>query len=455
MDRSDLHARRGGFALASAMAAVLVAGCTGQTHVASAGAPVGQSATEKGAKGLETAESRVAKAPRDAGARAALAQAYLDAGRFESAAQTFDDARSLGDKSASIALGSVLAYIGAGRQEDALRVLSESSQVIPVSDYGLALALAGRPDQAVNILTDAVRGGQASARMRQNLAYAYALSGNWGAAHVIASQDLTQDQADARLGEWSRESAPENYRLRVAGLLRAPMVSDPGQPEALALNGPKADAPRMAKADPAPTPAGELPAVGDAAMPLAEANPVPPAPVEARPMQAAVTPMSAPQAAPAPMRMAAYVAPVPEAVRRAPVRPATRPVAAESFRTAFAEQGTIAPRGNHLIQLGSFRTLDAAKRSWATFVARNPRLKGHQMRITQADVNGQRFYRVSAEGFDAGSARTMCSVVKGRGAGCFAYAESKPLPGAVRRSAAAPKSGADTRFAVNDPHSGR
>ena len=53
------------------------------------------------------------------------------------------------------------------------------------------------------------------------------------------------------------------------------------------------------------------------------------------------------------------------------------------------------------------------------------------MVITKANVRGKTYYRVSAAGFGARSAANMCRAVKAKGAGCFAYAEGRPLPGAV------------------------
>ena len=53
------------------------------------------------------------------------------------------------------------------------------------------------------------------------------------------------------------------------------------------------------------------------------------------------------------------------------------------------------------------------------------------MVITEALVKGKRYWRVSAAGYDRASSSAMCGRVKSRGEGCFAYAESRPLPGAI------------------------
>jgi len=46
-------------------------------------------------------------------------------------------------------------------------------------------------------------------------------------------------------------------------------------------------------------------------------------------------------------------------------------------------------------------------------------------------VRGKHYWRVSAAGFGLASSQSMCGRVKSSGEGCFAYAESRPLPGAI------------------------
>lgn len=87
--------------------------------------------------------------------------------------------------------------------------------------------------------------------------------------------------------------------------------------------------------------------------------------------------------------------------------------------------------GTHLVQLGSFGSRDSAERAWGIYAKRYPELTGHQMVISEAVVSGKRYWRVSAGGFDNAGSQAMCSRVKGKGEGCFAYAEGRPLPGAV------------------------
>jgi hypothetical protein len=87
--------------------------------------------------------------------------------------------------------------------------------------------------------------------------------------------------------------------------------------------------------------------------------------------------------------------------------------------------------GTHLVQLGSFASEQGARRAWGIYVQRYPELSGHQMVISEAVVKGKRYWRVSAAGFARASANSMCGRVRSSGNGCFAYAEGRPLPGAV------------------------
>ncbi|WP_204349818.1 hypothetical protein, partial [Klebsiella pneumoniae] len=66
--------------------------------------------------------------------------------------------------------------------------------MIPAADRGLAYALAGDPVKAVEILGPAARAEDATAKTRQNLALALALSGRWAEAKQVASVDVAPDQ---------------------------------------------------------------------------------------------------------------------------------------------------------------------------------------------------------------------------------------------------------------------
>lgn len=384
-------------AITGALAASLLAGCAGGGARADRSATQAQTALAKGRaeKAIPYAESAVQAAPRDAAARATLAQAYLRSGRFASAATTFDDAMQLGDNSARTALGLALAYSGAGDNNAAIAVLDDWRDTIPVSDYGLALALAGDTSRGVALLADAIRGGDNTPKVRQNLAYAYALDGRWREARVMMSQDVPADQIDQRISDWAGTALPEDYQKRVATLLDVPVRADPGQPAVLALtNSPSAEqlaveaaaqAPQVQEA-PAVAVAAELPAQAEVAKPRVTLASFAPALAEPVAAPAAVTP--------------ARVA-----------KPAAARVAASN--------------GTHLVQLGSFSSLQGARRAWGILSARNPALRNYRMTITPAVVGGKNFWRVAAAGLNANSAGGLCSSVKNRGGACFAYAANR------------------------------
>lgn len=430
--------------IAGAIAALAIAGA-GMSQTATAKpspdktAQAAQTALAKGQvdKAIQLAETLVAGSPREPAYRALLGHAYLKAGRFESAVTTFNDAMKLGDNSSRTALGLALSNIAAGKSRDAVAILDDWRDAIPAADLGLALALSGETSRGVAILADALRAGDASAKVRQNLAYAYALDGRWRDARVMAAMDVPADQLDARLGSWAERAKPEDARLRIAGLINAPMRADPGQPTALAL----ADNP----------PAEQLAAEQSGAV-LAAKAPAPAAPVElpaAAPEPAAnlaqYAPVGAPVAAPAPAPAErsfsatfAEAAPAPAAV------PEVRPAMAYKVPAKAAPQRqpvravAVAPvtGGNHAVQLGSFSSPQGARRAWGIYAAKNPELRRFKMVITPAKVRGRNFWRVAAAGFDSRSATGLCGTVKARGGVCFAYSTVRPAP--LARPATAP-----------------
>ncbi|MBT0666794.1 tetratricopeptide repeat protein [Novosphingobium profundi] len=447
MQRTNIQTRHAGFAVCTALAAALLGGFVSHSALArsEAEAVSGEAQADAVSAEIAKAEKRVARSMDSASRRGELANAYLAAGRFESAATSFRDAMTLGDDQPRTALGLALACIGSGRNAEALQVLAKYRDRIPASDLGLAVALAGQPSQGVAILTDVVRGGENSPKSRQNLAYAYALSGQWAQARVIAAQDIPGDQLNARLSEWARTARPQDSAVRVAGLLGTPRQAfDPGQPAALALGGGE-NAPAMAEADPIPVPpamaAAEMPAVEGELPALARPEPMAPMPrATERESAVALAEVSQAPVSAEPNDGVRYVArPVVQRIpevrmgksAQAPARSAVAKVAARAPSAARVAEAAPVVDGTHLVQLGSFRTMEGAQRAWGIFVARDPRLKDHTMRITEALVAGRRYYRVAAEGFDRGAAQTMCSTVKSRGNGCLAYADGRELPGAV------------------------
>ncbi|MES2493421.1 MAG: SPOR domain-containing protein [Pseudomonadota bacterium] len=355
-------------------------------------------------KAVVRAELAVQQAPEAVAARTLLGRAYLAAGRFDSAATALSDAVTLGDTSGSTALALALSHIGQGRFNSAVAVLEGARTELPAGDLGLALALAGDTSRGVAVLTDALRRGENSAKLRQNLAYAFALDGRWQDARVMAAQDVPADQLDQRLAIWALSTLPDRNGERLAGLLGAPVRQDSGQPAALALRSEPA-APLLAAAA-ASVPADvELPVLAVAAMPPAAVVAMQALQMErlpAAPARAAQPPRSATVA----FRSDARV-PMTRVVRPQPIQPVR----------------DISDGRAHYVQLGSFGSEQGARRAWSIYTRQNPSLAAYRMTITPAVVRGQSVWRVAAGGVVSGpAAGGLCASVKARGGACFAYA---------------------------------
>lgn len=398
----------------------------------------------QGDQAVTFAEAAVMADPQNAAYRVTLGSAYMKAGRFQSAATSFQDALTLGETAPKTALSLALAQVASGDKRGAVSTLDQWQNAIDAADLGLALSLAGETQRGVEVLASQVRGGNSSPKMRQNLAYAYALNGDWRAARLMAAEDVPADQLEARLSEWAEVARPEDHHARVAALLAVPMVADSGQPAALALNGNSANA-GLAMNAPSELPAaGELPPAQLAAATSQTGYPLPIAAPEAvsTPLPSRAAPavnsfssaFSEPTAAPAAQELPAVRTVANPVVQ--PVAPAAT-VAPRRSGHAVASSDTAQPvrtaaaSGSHLIQLGSFTSEASAKRAWGIYAKRYPQLSAHDMVITKAVVRGKTYFRVSAAGFERASAGSMCGTVKASGGGCIAWAAGKPLPGAV------------------------
>jgi Flp pilus assembly protein TadD len=442
--------RKIGLVLTSALAAGLLTGCA--THPApradlSASQAEAALAKGKAASAVAHAEAAVQAEPRNASYRAMLGSAYLDAGRFASAETTFNDAMKLGDNSARTALSLALALDGEGKYEKATALLDDWQKQIAPADLGLAYAMSGQPAQGINILAMAIRSGENTVKVRQNLAYAYALAGRWQDARVMASQDIPANLVGDRMEQWAQMVQPEAWQLRVAEMVGAPAgVADPGQPTQLALaNNPGVEqlaSEAAAAADPKDElAANDKPAAAPSAPPPAAPNKELPAVASAAP-DLDVASYPAPRTAqPDDFKSAfATVAPAGGSIAQVTqdaIRFASQPVvhtaavrhgAAPAAHDAVAKEGD----GTHLVQLGSFSSEQGARRAWGIYTKRYPELTDHQMVISEAIVRGKHYWRVSAGGYGLASSRQMCGRVKTTGGdGCFAYAEGHPLPGAI------------------------
>jgi len=427
MDRSiktgRLTAPRLALAVTTAIAGLALAGCT--TTVAPRAEVSSGSAQAALAKGkfdtaIQHAEAAVLADPRKPAFRALLGAAYLKAGRFQSAATSFGDALDLGDTAPRTVLSLALAKIAVGESRAAVAVLDENADVIDPADLGLALSLAGEPQRGTAVLVAAVRGSdEASPKLRQNLAYSYALAGNWRAARVMAAEDVPADQIDARLSQWAAMSGPEMSQQRIAALLGVTPRADDGVPQRLALANFPAPEVMVAEAAAQASPSAAVADAAPATVPsFAQAFAVTEAEPIARYVAAEVAqPLPA---APAPRAQAA-----PRVAGAQQARPAAKPAAVSAPVPAKAS-------GTHLVQLGSFGSKIEAERGWTVIKGKFPQLKDKKPVITQALVNGRTYWRVAADGFGQQSAKAMCGAVKSAGHGCFAYAAASPPAGAVK-----------------------
>lgn len=235
--------------LTTLCASALVAGCAlhqGSERVALAANPQDNPAVlaEVAAHSLQSgdsttaqrlAELAVAADRTDTQAQLVLARTYLAQGRFGQAADLFVAIPETDSRSFKAKLGLAMAKLGAGYQDEAVKVLTSLAKVVGpdmelASDVGLALALANQPTMAIDLLEAVVRQPTADARARQNLALAYALNKDWTQAKTIAAIDLTESQIEAALSQWSKLAvAPVGVRL--ANLMGISAQSNPTGPE--------------------------------------------------------------------------------------------------------------------------------------------------------------------------------------------------------------------------------
>ncbi len=408
-------------AVTTALATCALAGCTGKmapSHAYSAEHAENALIKGKTSKAVKHAEAAVLAAPRDASTRALLGNAYLEDGRFTSAAATFAEAIALGDTAPRTVISYTLAQIAIGDQAGALGTLQRFEAALDPADFGLAVALSGRPDYGVSVLSNALRSGQNTAKVRQNLAYAYALQGNWRAARIMAAEDVPAGEVGNRMAKWAAMIHPEAFTARVASLIGVQPQVDPGQPEMLALtNHPSVDMLAAAELD---EPRAETPHRD-----FAFATELPP-------ISANAVAADSGDAALAEAGLAADTG----AVRFIANEVAQKTVAAFSTPPKPRMTQSTAPSpatrtGDYNVQLGSYLSMSAANEAWKQFQKRYPELGTAERVVTKARVNGKIYYRVAAAGFAKASAQSMCRTVKGKGGGCIAYASGQPLPGAI------------------------
>jgi len=364
------------------------------------------------------AERAVAKTPNDAGFRALLGNAYFAGGRFQSAEAAYKDALTLYSNQPQVVLKLALVEVALGKNGEALSFLEAARDVLDPADYGLAVALAGRPADALPVLETAARAPGADARVRQNLALALALAGDWTNARTVAAQDVPADQVDARIHQWMQLASPKKPSDQVAALVGVtPAAVDPGQPTQLALN--KSDT-RLAQAAPAPQP--QVAEAAPAPQPqLAEAASVSP-PQFAETASAPATPPPAPAVEQAPRLEPVRVAAAAPARKPAPaakpakMQHASAPASRAPVRQAALRRGN----SNAVVQLGSFSNAKSVLAAWNIAAHRYSALRGYApMSARFASPRGTLF-RLSVHGFaSVNEASALCASLRHAGGTCF------------------------------------
>lgn len=402
----------------------------GKPEGAAKSADKARSALEAGkvSKAVGLAEAAVSASPRDGAYRALLGQAYLNDGRFVSAEAALTEALELGVNDSNTILALTLAQIAQGKSREAIALLRTYRDIVPASDTGLALALAGDMDSSIYVLTQAARAPDAEARTRQNLALAFALSGRWAQARILASQDLSPAKIDARMAEWSKLAEQPDGKLRVAALIGVTTQQDMGMPVRLALANfaetqmAAAEAPVvLASADPAPvaTYAPPPPVVTAASairtvelpIPQRDANGIVP-----------VTELPSPAAAPVIMADAAPYRHAPRvAGEAAPARSFTdeaRALAAKFVPQIMAFDAQ-KPSG-WAVQLGAYDSLGIAKEKWGVLKKKNALLASLPASSHAATVHGRVFHRLTVNGIKTrADAVQLCKELNADGQRCF------------------------------------
>ncbi|MDR7155582.1 Flp pilus assembly protein TadD [Sphingobium xenophagum] len=413
-------------AIASLLVATTMVGCTGAAFrpSASVGLPKGDPAKQAAiaekalasrdaTKAIAAAEAAVQLAPDNGAYRQLLGRAYVQAGRFASAQAALSDAMTLGNGDVGTIVSLALVQVAQGRSDDARSLLVAHAERVPAGDYGLAMAMAGDPQEGVRVLSQAIHDPAATARTRQNLAYAYALAGRWKDARMVAGMDMEPLAANKRISDWAQIAEPSLAPMRVAALMGVTIdPNDRGQPVALALSSPSAAAApvEMAQADPMPvveTPAPVQVAVS-APAPVAEAAPVikaDPKPVRVAARDFIIEDRSGkPVAAPKPAVKA---------------QPAAVAPAARMQQVAFIKP-VASGASNWVVQLGAYDSAGIAKEKWMQMAGGNAMLSAFPVLTSQATVNGKIFHRLAISGFASrADAMSACRIVQSRRGQCF------------------------------------
>ena len=369
---------------------------------------------------LAFTEQAVELSPRDVGYRMLLADLYLRNGRFVSAETSFKDVLALNPGNVRASLNLVLTEIALGRTYAATARLDALAETAAPGDVGLAFALAGQPQRAIDLLEPAARAPDADGRVRQNLALAYALAGDWLKARTTAAQDVSPALISERMEQWAAFARPEASWTQVASLLGVTPVEDAGQPVRLAL-APEPDSIGFAQAAvEIEHPIESAPAdLAFAAPPEPEhaviSDPEPVAMPETHYAEAVQTLVEAQPA------VILASAPVVEAPVSAFV-PAKKPrIAGRSERMEEVRAALGATPSRFVVQIGAFSTAANVERAWVQAMKAYPGATERVPLSTTVTIPGRgKFHRLSVSGFDTRTeAVSLCGSIRAKGGACF------------------------------------
>lgn len=364
------------------------------------------------ASAIGPAEDAVALAPRDVAYRTLLADLYLKEGRFTSAEATFKDVLELNPGNRRAALNLALVQTALGKRAAAVGQLDSVADSAAPGDVGLAYALAGQPLRGVELLEVAARAEGATSRVRQNLALAYALAGEWKKARITAEQDLSPAMVTARLEQWAAFAQPSDPSAQVAALIGVKPVADAGQPTRLALapiSSPSASEPvAVAAAEPVVEPVPDFPQQIEvaAAEPIVPDEEIPAIRIETASADSEIQPT--------------YVTAVQSLVESPVVRTADIKVGepVRPFRPAYRAPARTG--GRFVVQLGAFSTPGAVEKAWAGVYRRYAAVADSIPVSTTIQIDGRVLHRLSVSGFGNRSAASrVCQSVKAEGGACF------------------------------------
>lgn len=139
----------------------------------------------------------------DAEARRGLAVALVSTGQAEAAIAEFEKALDRGEDY-RLYNGIGVAYDMLGDHEAAQTYYRTALRLAPASlditnNLGLSLVLEGRYQEGISLLEQAAADPMATARFRQNLAFAYGLAGDKGQARQLAARDLDPGTVERNL----------------------------------------------------------------------------------------------------------------------------------------------------------------------------------------------------------------------------------------------------------------